>query len=194
MKKHPAPISWCLGTCAALLYLCFHSTFYNFDGVACAIAVELGDLRHLAHGNHLAYGLLGWAWTGAWRLLGFTGPALLCLQVLDSLLGGLAAGLFCRFLLRRLRLSPAAAVSASSASRLSTTMSLKARSLIWLRRRSGSRRSHSGLCMAAARRSAQTRPAAKRSPAGSSSRNVAGQQNTSSREPEKVWKGGGRDI
>ena len=113
MKKHPALIPWCVGTCVSLFYLCFHSTFYNFDGVACAIAVELGDLRHLTHGNHLAYGLLGWAWTGVWRLLGFTGPALLCLQVLNSLLGGLGAGLFCRFLMRRLNSSPRAAVCAS---------------------------------------------------------------------------------
>lgn len=119
MKKHPALVPWCVGLCVTLLYLCFHTTFYNFDGVACAIAVELGDFRHLAHGNHLAYGLLGWAWTEVWRLLGFTGPALLCLQVLDSLLGGLGAGLFCRFLLRRLKSSPGVAVVASAGLALS---------------------------------------------------------------------------
>ncbi len=119
MKHASALIPWGLGLCVALLYLCFHTTFYNFDGVACAIAVELGDLRHLTHGNHLAYGLLGWSWTGIWRLLGFTGPALLCLQVLNSLLGGLGAGLFCRFLLRRLKASPGTAICASAGLALS---------------------------------------------------------------------------
>jgi hypothetical protein len=119
MKKDHALLPWSVGACAVLFYLCFHSTFYNFDGVACAIAVELGDLRHLTHGNHLLYGLLGWSWTGLWRLLGFKGPALLCLQVLDSILGGIGAGLFCRFLLRRLESSPATAVCASAGLALS---------------------------------------------------------------------------
>lgn len=110
-------LPWAMGSAAALFYLCFHSTFYNFDGVACAIAVELGDLRHLAHGNHLAYGLVGLAWDRAWRLLGYGGPALLCLQTLDSMLGGLGVGLFCMLLRRRLKLSafPTAAASAGLA-------------------------------------------------------------------------------
>jgi hypothetical protein len=112
-------LPWLLGAGAAFLYLGTPSSYYNFDGVACAIAVELGDLKHLAHGNHLAYGLLGWAWAGLWRLFGYAGPALLALQALDSLLGGLGAGLFCRFLLRRLSLSPLAAVSASAGLSLS---------------------------------------------------------------------------
>jgi hypothetical protein len=119
MKKDSALIPWCVGACVVLFYLCFHSTFYNFDGVACAIAVELGDLRHLTHGNHLAYGLLGVAWTEVWRLLGFKGQALLCLQSLDSVLGGLGAGFFCRFLMRRLKSSPVVAVCSSAGLALS---------------------------------------------------------------------------
>jgi hypothetical protein len=118
-QRRLALVPWLLGAGAALLYLGFPSAYYNFDGVACAIAVELGDLKHLAHGNHLAYGLLGWAWTGLWRLFGYAGPALPALQALDSLLGGLGAGLFCRFLLRRLSLPPLAAVSASAGLSLS---------------------------------------------------------------------------
>jgi hypothetical protein len=104
---------------AALFYLCFHSTFYNFDGVACAVAVELSDLRHLAHGNHLLYGLLCWAWTGLWRGAGYAGPALLAMQALNSLLGGLGVGVFCRLLQRRLQAPPALAAAASAGLALS---------------------------------------------------------------------------
>jgi len=119
MKRPESILPLAVGASAALFYLCFHSTFFNFDGVACAIAVELGDLRHLVHGNHLAYGLAGLAWTGLWRLLGYMGPALVPLQALDSLLGGLGAGLFCRMLLRRFRVGPPAALAASAALTLS---------------------------------------------------------------------------
>jgi len=38
---------------SVLLYFSFRSLFFNFDGVACAIAVEMGDFKHLLHGNHL---------------------------------------------------------------------------------------------------------------------------------------------
>lgn len=112
-------LPWLLGAGAAFLYLGTPSAAYNFDGVACAIAVELADLRHLAHGSHLAYGLLGLAWTWLWKLFGYAGPAVLALQALDSLLGGLGAGLFCRFLLRRSRLPPLAAAAASAGLALS---------------------------------------------------------------------------
>ncbi len=86
--------SWALGAALALFYLSFHSYFYNFDGVACAVAVELGNFKDLVHGNHLAYGVVGWAFFQVWRLLGYRGPALLCLQTLDTLLHAAAAGVF----------------------------------------------------------------------------------------------------
>ncbi|HVE14618.1 MAG TPA: hypothetical protein VNI01_14580, partial [Elusimicrobiota bacterium] len=79
---------------AFLFYLARPSGFYNFDGVACAIAVELGDFAHLTHGNHLAYGVLGWAFHRLLLLLGFGGTALLSLQLLDTLLGAAGVGLF----------------------------------------------------------------------------------------------------
>ena len=75
--------SWLLGVGVSLFYLCFHSYFLNFDGVACAMAVEIGDFKHLVHGNHLAYGLVGWAFFSLWRLLGYQGQALLALQTLE---------------------------------------------------------------------------------------------------------------
>lgn len=89
-----------MGGAATLFYLCFHSSYYNFDGVACAIAVELGDWAHLVHGNHLAYGIVGLLFDRLWRVLGYEGQAILSLQILDSFLGGLGVGLLCSLLLR----------------------------------------------------------------------------------------------
>ncbi len=105
-------LPWALGLGLSLFYLLFPSAFYNFDGVACAIAVELSDFPHLVHGNHLAYGLLGWLFDRFWRILGYAGPAILPLQALDSLLGAAGAGVFCALLLR-LGLGPQAACLAS---------------------------------------------------------------------------------
>ncbi|MBI4386843.1 MAG: hypothetical protein HY551_05625, partial [Elusimicrobia bacterium] len=89
-----------VGFAAALLYLSFPSARYNFDGVACAIAVDLADFRHLVHGNHLVYGLVGYLWHSFWRMLGYGGPSLQSLQALNSLLGALGAGLFVRLAVR----------------------------------------------------------------------------------------------
>jgi len=86
---------------ALFLNLSLRSLFYNFDGVACAIAVELSDFKHLVHGNHLAYGVVGWGFDRLWRLFGYQGQALLSLQVLDSMLGAAGAAVFAS-LLRRL--------------------------------------------------------------------------------------------
>ncbi len=88
------------GVAAALLYLAWPSFYYNFDGVACAIAVDLGDLAHLAHGNHVLYGLAGLAFQSLWRALGYRGPSLLALQALSALLGGVGVAVFCSLLLR----------------------------------------------------------------------------------------------
>ena len=109
---------WSVGACATLFYLAVHSTFYNFDGVACAIAVDMGDLPHLVHGNHIAYGLLGLAFHRLWQALGYAGPALLPLQALDSILGGAAAGAFCG-LLKDLKIPPLRAVTAAAGLALS---------------------------------------------------------------------------
>ena len=99
-------------------YLSARSHFFNFDGVACAIAVELSDFKHLVHGNHLLYGVLGWAFDSALRLAGFKGDALYSLQLLDCLLGAAGAAALAG-LLRRLgaaRTEAALAAAALSAS------------------------------------------------------------------------------
>jgi hypothetical protein len=80
--------------------LAHRSLLFNFDGVACAIAVELSDFRHLVHGNHLAYGIVAWLFDRAWRVLGYAGPAILPLQVLDSMLGAAGAAVFASLLRR----------------------------------------------------------------------------------------------
>ncbi|MDD5301850.1 MAG: hypothetical protein PHS14_01970 [Elusimicrobia bacterium] len=82
------------------LNLSIRSLFYNFDGVACAIAVELSDFKHLVHGNHLAYGVLGWCFDRLWRIFGYRGQALLVLQTLDSVLGAAGAAVFSSLLRR----------------------------------------------------------------------------------------------
>lgn len=97
MKKaawSPDRAFWTVFAGALLLNLSTRSLFFNFDGVACAIAVELSDFKHLVHGNHLAYGVVGWAFHSLWKLFGYQGPALLPLQVLDSILGAAAAAVF----------------------------------------------------------------------------------------------------
>lgn len=82
------------------LNLSIRSVFYNFDGVACAIAVELSDFKHLVHGNHLAYGVVGWCFDRIWRLFGYQGQALLSLQALDAVLGAAGAAVFSSLLRR----------------------------------------------------------------------------------------------
>ncbi len=85
---------------ALLGYLATRSYFFNFDGVACAVAVELADFKHLVHGNHLAYGVLGWAFDRLLKLGGFPGDALYSLQILDGLLGAAGAAALAAFLRR----------------------------------------------------------------------------------------------
>lgn len=113
-RRDPLPLF--IGVATALAYLARPSFYYNFDGVACAIAVELGDLAHLAHGNHVLYGLAGLAFHRLWQWAGYAGPALLPLQTLNALLGAAGAGVFCALLLRLGFSRPlAAAVSAALA-------------------------------------------------------------------------------
>lgn len=84
---------------AAAIYLSFPAARYNFDGVACAIAVELGDKKHLVHGNHLAYAALGYFFFRGLRALRLALPALQSLQIFSSLLGAAGIGGFAWLLL-----------------------------------------------------------------------------------------------
>ncbi len=102
-----AKASWSDGKSMAAVFfavlflnLSIRSVFYNFDGIACAIAVELNDFKHLVHGNHLAYGFVGWCFDKIWRLFGYQGQALLSLQALDAVLGAAGAAVFSSLLRR----------------------------------------------------------------------------------------------
>ena len=97
-----------------LLDMSWRSYFFNFDGVACAIAVELKDFRHLVHGNHLAYGVLGWLFDAALRGFGYRGGALWSLQLLDGLLGAAGAAAFASILIRAGRTTREAALAAAA--------------------------------------------------------------------------------
>ncbi|NNN06890.1 MAG: hypothetical protein HKL90_13415, partial [Elusimicrobia bacterium] len=114
MKREERTLVASVFAAVLLLDLCWRSYFFNFDGVACAIAVELPDFRHLVHGNHLAYGVLAWAFDRAWRLLGYRGEALWTLQVLDALLGAAGAAVFASLLKRSGRGTREAALGASA--------------------------------------------------------------------------------
>ena len=107
-------LPWWLGAATALFYLCYPSHFFNFDGVACAIAVDLGDWAHLVHGNHLGYGPIALMLARLWGLLGYSGPSLPLLGALDSLLGGAGVVVFAALLLQ-VGLGPWAALAGGMA-------------------------------------------------------------------------------
>ena len=115
-RSEPGERRLCAAVFAAslLLYLSFRSLYFNFDGIACAIAVELSDFKHLVHGNHLAYGVVAWLFDRAWRLLGYGGRAILPLQVLDGLLGAAGAAVFASLLRRAGRSEREAALGAGA--------------------------------------------------------------------------------
>jgi hypothetical protein len=71
------------------LYLAWPSAMWNFDGVACAAALELGWPIFLFHANHLLYGFLGCAF---WKVAGLPfgmARALPALQLFTSLIAAL---------------------------------------------------------------------------------------------------------
>ena len=100
MKRRERVLVAAVFAAVLLLDLCWRSHYFNFDGVACAIAVELSDFKHLVHGNHLAYGVLAWLFDRVLRLCGYGGDALWSLQILDGLLGAAGAAVFASLLRR----------------------------------------------------------------------------------------------
>ncbi len=71
------------------LYLAWPSTLWNFDGVACATALEIGNPFYFFHANHLLYGFLGY---GFWKFVGLPcglTRSLPALQLFTSLLAAL---------------------------------------------------------------------------------------------------------
>ncbi|MBI4424038.1 MAG: hypothetical protein HY554_09945 [Elusimicrobia bacterium] len=103
-------LPWIMGAAAALLYLSAPGAAFNHDGVACAIAIEGGSTKFLAHSQHLAYGVIGRA---LYLLLGRGVPAIACLQILCSLLGAAGVAGTCALLLR-FGLAPGLAAAAGA--------------------------------------------------------------------------------
>lgn len=70
------------------LYWMNPSFLWNFDGVACAAAIEYGDRTYLFHSQHLLYGYLGWLF---WRALSWISDirALAALQIMTPMLSAM---------------------------------------------------------------------------------------------------------
>lgn len=85
------------------LYLSFLSKLYNFDGVACAMAIELGNLKHLFHGNHLLYGFLGFLFHHLLHSIGLNVRSIISLQLMNCVLGSFSSVLFFLLLYRLTR-------------------------------------------------------------------------------------------
>ncbi len=88
-----------LGAAAAALYLIARCTFYNFDALSAAEAVEVAPFLELFHPHHLLYDpVCRLAYAGA-RLFGYGGRALGPMHVVSAVAGGVGASLL--FLLCR---------------------------------------------------------------------------------------------
>lgn len=99
--------------------LLWPSRLFNYDGVACALAVLGGDFKTLVHGNHLIYGLVGAVFHGILEKLGAGWGPLASLQLLSRLLGAISiAGLWLllRWLYQDGRVAAGGALVAASAS------------------------------------------------------------------------------
>jgi len=83
-----------LGSLACLAYIASLSHNYMGDGVQFALEMESGTWQSMLHPNHLLYLPIAKFYFGIWKLLGWSGGALLPLQVLSALAGGLSVGLF----------------------------------------------------------------------------------------------------
>jgi len=80
-----------LGGAALALYAATLSRHPSADSLEFALAVESGDPRQLLNLHHPLLHPLGWGFVEVWRVLGWTGGALLPLQLLNALGGGVAA-------------------------------------------------------------------------------------------------------
>lgn len=78
---------------ALLLYLATLSHHYTGDSIGYALTIEAGEPAYLLDPYHPLLHPLGWLFVQLWRLAGWTGRALLPLQVLNALGGALSAGL-----------------------------------------------------------------------------------------------------
>ncbi|MBI5629851.1 MAG: hypothetical protein HY921_03080 [Elusimicrobia bacterium] len=83
-----------IGAVFFILYISHLSKGYVFEGLARAMPIELGMFRGLFNGNHLIYGFAGSCFHGLLGFFGWTGLAVVSLQIMDSLLGAAGAAVF----------------------------------------------------------------------------------------------------
>jgi hypothetical protein len=105
-----------------LLFILYPSRMWNFDGVACAAALELGNPVYFFHSNHLLYGFLGFLFWKPFYPWAFD-RALPALQLFTSLLSAIALSLLYRTL-RRILADPATA--------LLLTLCASAAAVVWV--------------------------------------------------------------
>jgi hypothetical protein len=82
-----------VGAAACLLYLVTLSNHYSGDSIEYALAIESANPALLLDPYHPLLHPVGLLFFRLWQLAGWTGRALLPLQVLNALAGGLCAGL-----------------------------------------------------------------------------------------------------
>lgn len=93
MSRQPWLAAAVVMAVAFVLYLATLSHHYTGDSIGYALTIEGGDPAYLLDPYHPLLHPLGWLFLQLWRLAGWTGRALLPLQVLNALGGALSAGL-----------------------------------------------------------------------------------------------------
>ncbi len=105
IKENEKLIPWLVFPAILLIYLCFPTKNYFFDGIAFAQAIEDAPRldTSLIHPNHLVYNVLGYLFYKLVRAVGLPFRALQVLQIMDSMLSVLSAYVLFRILRLSLR-------------------------------------------------------------------------------------------
>lgn len=106
-KYDGALVSWVLFVAIAAIYLAFPTKNYYWDGISFAQAIEDAPALSptLFHPNHLFYEVLGYIFYRLIRSVGIDLRAVQALQIMNGLLGALAAFVLFHILRRALRSS-----------------------------------------------------------------------------------------
>lgn len=107
IKFDGALVSWVLFVAIAVIYLAFPTRNYYWDGIAFAQAIEDAPALSptLLHPNHLLYEGLGYIFYRLIRTIGIDLRAVQALQIMNGLLGALAAYVLFHILSHALRSS-----------------------------------------------------------------------------------------
>jgi len=102
-RSHIAPLI--LFSVTAVIYLLFPTRVYYWDGIVFAQAIEDASALtpSLVHPNHLIYNFAGYIFYKLLRAIGADVRALTALQILNSLLSALCAGVLFSILMQTLR-------------------------------------------------------------------------------------------